>query len=45
MAAVHPDQLSQQEKDELICTYAAFILHDEEADMTVSAVTPLSWSN
>ena len=32
MAGVPADDLSKEEKDELLCTYAALVLHDDGAD-------------
>eukprot|EP00919_Chromeraceae_sp_WS-2016_P006363 GHVR01014921.1.p1 GENE.GHVR01014921.1~~GHVR01014921.1.p1 ORF type:complete len:109 (+),score=20.98 GHVR01014921.1:66-392(+) len=34
MAAVSVDSLSSLEKGELLCTYAALVLHDDKVDMT-----------
>ncbi|CAD7923352.1 unnamed protein product [Amoebophrya sp. A120] len=39
MAAIPVSELSQAQKDELICTYSALILHDSEADITADAMT------
>ncbi len=36
MASVDVSQLSAQEKDELVCSYAALLLHDGEQEITVS---------
>lgn len=41
MAAVHPDQLSKEQHDELACTYAALILHDEGMDITADKIASL----
>ena len=37
MASVDVAQLSKQEHDELVCSYAALLLHDDGQDITVSA--------
>ena len=34
MASVDVSQLSKQEKDELVCAYAALLLHDGEIEIT-----------
>ncbi|TNV75962.1 hypothetical protein FGO68_gene1371 [Halteria grandinella] len=34
MASVDVSQLSKQEKDELVCAYAALLLHDGEQEIT-----------
>merc|ERR1719487_353114 len=34
MAAVPADQLSKEQQDELVCAYAAMILHDDGAEIT-----------
>lgn len=36
MAQVDPSKLKPEEKDRLVCTYAALLLHDGELDITVS---------
>ena len=36
MASVDIAQLSKQEKDELICSYAALLLHDDGQEITVT---------
>ena len=36
MAQVAVDALSADAKDQLVCTYAALLLHDGELDITVS---------
>mmetsp|Transcript_65861 Transcript_65861/g.166842 ORF Transcript_65861/g.166842 Transcript_65861/m.166842 type:complete len:101 (-) Transcript_65861:1-303(-) len=41
MANVAADQLSKEQKDELLCTYAALILHDDGAEVTPQAMTNL----
>uniref|UniRef100_A0A7S1ALW1 60S acidic ribosomal protein P1 n=1 Tax=Noctiluca scintillans TaxID=2966 RepID=A0A7S1ALW1_NOCSC len=41
MAAVPVDSLSAEQRDELLCTYAALILHDDGADITAEAMTSL----
>jgi len=41
MAAVPVDQLSEEQKDELVCTYAALILHDDGAEITADNMTKL----
>ena len=33
MAGVPTSQLSKEQQDELLCTYAALILHDDGADV------------
>ena len=40
MASVDVSQLSKQEKDELVCAYAALLLHDGDQEITVSFATP-----
>ena len=37
MAHVDVASLRAEEKDQLVCTYAALLLHDGELDITVSA--------
>ena len=39
MAQVAVNQLKPEEKDRLVCTYAALLLHDGELDITVSIHT------
>ena len=41
MAAVEATHLSQAERDELLCSYAALILHDEKADITPENINKL----
>eukprot|EP00397_Hematodinium_sp_SG-2012_P070822 GEMP01133878.1.p1 GENE.GEMP01133878.1~~GEMP01133878.1.p1 ORF type:complete len:133 (+),score=43.01 GEMP01133878.1:40-399(+) len=41
MSAVPIDQLSNEEKDELCCTYAALILRDDKADITAENIQKL----
>eukprot|EP00933_Yihiella_yeosuensis_P036009 TRINITY_DN296_c0_g3_i1.p1 TRINITY_DN296_c0_g3~~TRINITY_DN296_c0_g3_i1.p1 ORF type:complete len:120 (-),score=60.02 TRINITY_DN296_c0_g3_i1:49-408(-) len=41
MAGVPADQLTPEQKDELLCTYAALILHDDGAAITAEAMTSL----
>ena len=41
MAAVAVSQLSQAQKDELFCTYAALILHDESMEITEANISKL----
>ena len=41
MAAVEVANLSQAEKDELLCSYAALILHDEQAEITPDNINKL----
>ena len=41
MAAVPLDQISPEQKDELLCTYAALVLHDDGAEVTPAAMTGL----
>ena len=36
MAHVQPSALKPEEKDRLVCTYAALLLHDGDLDITVS---------
>ena len=36
MASVDVAKLSKDDKDELVCTYAALLLHDAELGITVS---------
>ena len=36
MASVDVASLPKQEKDELVCAYAALLLHDEGIEITVS---------
>jgi hypothetical protein len=36
MASVDVNSLSKTERDELCCTYAALLLHDEKLEITVS---------
>lgn len=43
MASVEVKALSKAQKDELVCTYAALLLHDGELEISVSQtrLTPL----
>ena len=41
MAAVASAQLNENEKQELLCSYAALILHDEKADITADNLNKL----
>ena len=41
MASVEVSMLSQAEKDELLCSYAALILHDEQAEITADNMNKL----
>eukprot|EP00437_Effrenium_voratum_P030299 CAMPEP_0181409778 /NCGR_PEP_ID=MMETSP1110-20121109/6998_1 /TAXON_ID=174948 /ORGANISM="Symbiodinium sp., Strain CCMP421" /LENGTH=97 /DNA_ID=CAMNT_0023532303 /DNA_START=54 /DNA_END=344 /DNA_ORIENTATION=+ len=41
MASVPAADLSPEQKDELVCTYAALILHDDGAEITPAAMTNL----
>ena len=41
MASVEVAKLSQAEKDELLCSYAALILHDEQAEMSADNINKL----
>ena len=41
MASVEVAKLSQAEKDELLCSYAALILHDEKAEITADNINKL----
>jgi len=41
MAAVEVATLSQAEKDELLCSYAALILHDEQAEISPDNINKL----
>ena len=38
MANVDVEKLSKDDKDELVCTYAALLLHDSKLEITVSTV-------
>ena len=40
MASVDVSALSKQEKDELVCAYAALLLHDGEQEITVRIRPP-----
>eukprot|EP00419_Tripos_fusus_P051728 CAMPEP_0172838662 /NCGR_PEP_ID=MMETSP1075-20121228/28032_1 /TAXON_ID=2916 /ORGANISM="Ceratium fusus, Strain PA161109" /LENGTH=81 /DNA_ID=CAMNT_0013682205 /DNA_START=76 /DNA_END=318 /DNA_ORIENTATION=+ len=39
MAGVPASQLSKDTQDELLCTYAALVLHDDGADVDPGAMT------
>ena len=39
MASVDVANLSKQEHDELVCSYAALLLHDDKQDISVSSAT------
>lgn len=41
MASVQVANLSQAEKEELLCSYASLILHDEKADITADNLNKL----
>merc|ERR1719296_396778 len=41
MAAVPASQLSKEQQDELLCTYAALILHDDGAEINPTTMTTL----
>lgn len=41
MASVEVAKLSQAEKEELLCSYAALILHDEKVDITADNINKL----
>ncbi len=41
MASVEVSKLSQAEREELLCSYAALILHDEKADITADNINKL----
>merc|ERR1719356_1246097 len=41
MACVAAESLSKEQKDELLCTYAALVLHDDGADVTPDAMNAL----
>eukprot|EP00439_Symbiodinium_sp_Y106_P025049 s542_g3.t1 len=41
MANVPKDELTKEQQDELLCTYAALILHDDGAEITPVAMTNL----
>lgn len=41
MASVEVANLSQAEREELLCSYAALILHDEKADITADNINKL----
>lgn len=40
MAQVAVSALKKDEKDRLVCTYAALLLHDGELEITVSSAVP-----
>ena len=42
MASVDPSKLSKAEKDELCCSYAALMLHDDKLEITVSYISNFS---
>lgn len=41
MAAIPTSELSEQHKQELVCTYAALILADEKMDITAESIQKL----
>lgn len=41
MAAVPTSQLTLAERDELLCTYAALILHDEKIEITAENINKI----
>ncbi|CAE8596694.1 unnamed protein product [Polarella glacialis] len=41
MAAVPASELAKEQQDELLCTYAALILHDDGAEITPEAMNNL----
>eukprot|EP00440_Ansanella_granifera_P011005 gb/GFBE01011936.1/.p1 GENE.gb/GFBE01011936.1/~~gb/GFBE01011936.1/.p1 ORF type:complete len:125 (+),score=60.15 gb/GFBE01011936.1/:1-375(+) len=41
MSSVPADQLSPEQKDELLCTYSALILHDDGAEIDAASMTNL----
>jgi len=41
MASVEVSKLSQAEREELLCSYAALILHDEKADIAADNINKL----
>eukprot|EP00931_Biecheleriopsis_adriatica_P075424 TRINITY_DN4928_c0_g2_i1.p1 TRINITY_DN4928_c0_g2~~TRINITY_DN4928_c0_g2_i1.p1 ORF type:complete len:125 (+),score=51.86 TRINITY_DN4928_c0_g2_i1:158-532(+) len=41
MASVAVSELSPEQKDELLCTYSALILHDDGAEITPASMTNL----
>eukprot|EP00442_Polarella_glacialis_P014597 CAMPEP_0115092112 /NCGR_PEP_ID=MMETSP0227-20121206/26542_1 /TAXON_ID=89957 /ORGANISM="Polarella glacialis, Strain CCMP 1383" /LENGTH=80 /DNA_ID=CAMNT_0002483809 /DNA_START=153 /DNA_END=391 /DNA_ORIENTATION=- len=41
MAGVPVSELSPEQKDELVCTYAALILHDDGAEITPASMNDL----
>eukprot|EP00429_Kryptoperidinium_foliaceum_P060867 CAMPEP_0176088176 /NCGR_PEP_ID=MMETSP0120_2-20121206/44150_1 /TAXON_ID=160619 /ORGANISM="Kryptoperidinium foliaceum, Strain CCMP 1326" /LENGTH=117 /DNA_ID=CAMNT_0017422033 /DNA_START=68 /DNA_END=418 /DNA_ORIENTATION=- len=41
MASVPVSMLSKEQQDELLCTYAALILHDDGADVTAQGMVNL----
>ena len=41
MAAVPVASLTPEQKDELVCTYAALILHDDEAEISAENMNKL----
>ena len=44
MASVDVASIPKQEKDELVCAYAALLLHDEGIEITVRSQTVLKFS-
>ena len=44
MASVDVASIPKQEKDELVCAYAALLLHDEGIEITVRQQTVLNFS-
>ena len=40
MASVDVSQLTKMEHDELVCSYAALLLHDDGLEITVSRPLP-----
>ena len=41
MAAVPTSELTPQERDELLCTYAALILHDDKKEITAENINKI----
>lgn len=41
MAAIATADMPQSQKEELLCTYAALILHDEKMDVTPDNISKL----
>merc|ERR1719512_478764 len=41
MAGIPADQLSKEQQDELLCTYAALVLHDDGAEISAQSMSNL----